>query len=159
MNAASSVLPMVRSHPLQLFKALSFPFTEFFAFLLTGAMGAIFHSPPVNNKASPYVCMCVCCLCIAGAGVGSLARPLTANRHTPLRSSRAVDCSQSPSPGPPGRRPGLVYVPCLGSLSVQPRTAGKTMIGPSRFLGAAPARDQAGFRWMSAVVGHGCDAI
>lgn len=102
MNAASSVLPMVR-FPLADSKPLlsAYRVFSFFAFLLTGAMGAIFHSPPVTTK--PSMCavrVCVCCLCIAGAGVKSLARLLTSNRHTPLRAAGLAACSQSHPPAP-----------------------------------------------------------
>lgn len=118
MNAASSVLPMVRSPPLQLQKPLLSVY-RVFCFLAHGGHGGHFPFPTRNNKAFPVcvcVCVCVCCLCIAGAGVCSLARPLTPNRCTPLRAAGLFARSRSIPPAPWGRRPGLVYVPCLASL-------------------------------------------
>lgn len=46
---------------------LSYPFTEFLAFLLTGAMGAIFHSPPYQQSLS--LCVYVCAVCASLAPV------------------------------------------------------------------------------------------
>lgn len=155
MNAASSVLPMVRSHPLQLFKASPFRLPSFLLSCSRGPWGPFSIPHPLTTKPPPYVYVCVLSV-HRWRRCASLSLPIDTRRC----AAAGLLIAHSPVPRPPGgRRPGLVYVPCLGSLSVQPRTAGKTMIGPSRFLGAAPARDQAGFRWMSAVVGHGCDAI
>lgn len=134
MNAASSVLPMVRS-PLAASKPLLSAY-RVFCFLAHGGHGGHFPFPTRNNKALSCVRVCVCCLCIAGAGVKvspAFSLPIDARR-----CAQQGCCSPVPSPGPWGAAPVcLVYVPCLG-VSGQPRTAGKTMIGPSRFLGAAP---------------------
>lgn len=65
VNAAPSVLPMVRG-PLAASR-LSYPFTEFFGFLLNGGHGGHFHSPPYQQSLS--LCVYVCAVCASLAPV------------------------------------------------------------------------------------------
>lgn len=88
VNAASSVLPMVRFPPLQLSRLLLTVY-RVFCFLAHGGPWGPFLFPTIPTKPlSVYVCVrvCVCCLCIAGAGPKPLARlslPIDARRCAP----------------------------------------------------------------------------
>lgn len=84
MNAASSVLPMVRSPPLQLQKPLLSVY-RVFCFLAHGGHGGHFPFPTRNNKAFPVcVCVCVCVVCASLAPVcavsPALSLPIDARR-------------------------------------------------------------------------------
>lgn len=97
VNAASSVLPMVRFPPCS-FQDFSLPSTEFFAFLLTGVHGGHFHSPPYQQSLSLCVCACTCVLSVHRWRRLEASRPpLAPNRRTPLRPSGLL---LSLSPGP-----------------------------------------------------------
>lgn len=73
VNAASSVLPMVRFPPCS-FQDFSLPSTEFFAFLLTGGNGGPFPFPTITTKPlSLSVCVYVCVVCASLAPVRRLS--------------------------------------------------------------------------------------
>lgn len=122
VNAASSVLPMVRFPPCS-FRDSPYRLPSFLLSCSRGAIGGPFPIPHHTNKASLALCACMCVLSVHRWRRCAASRPpLVPNRRTPLRPSGLL-LSLSPGPlgGPRSRLPTMSPRSLRASLARQAR--------------------------------------